>query len=92
MDFSQPGPSVHGIFQARVLMWVAVPFSKMNFGDHKTSVRMFTHQEGKKKERNKAIPFNKSILQGHDFFNLNNLSSNIKMIYCLVLNFASQET
>ena len=28
MDCSLPGSSVHGIFQARVLEWVAVAFSK----------------------------------------------------------------
>ena len=28
MDYSQPGFSVHGILQARVLRWVAVPFSR----------------------------------------------------------------
>ena len=28
MDCSLPGSSVHGIFQARILEWVAVPFSK----------------------------------------------------------------
>ena len=27
MDFSIPGSSVHGIFQARVLEWVAIAFS-----------------------------------------------------------------
>ena len=27
MDYSPPGPSVHGIFQARVLEWVAIAFS-----------------------------------------------------------------
>ena len=26
MDCSLPGPSVHGIFQARILEWVAIPF------------------------------------------------------------------
>ena len=25
MDYSPPGSSVHGILQARILMWVAVP-------------------------------------------------------------------
>ena len=29
MDCSPPGPSVHGIFQARVLEWVAIAFSKL---------------------------------------------------------------
>ena len=27
-DCSLPGSSVHGIFQARVLEWVAIPFSR----------------------------------------------------------------
>ena len=27
MDCSPPGPSVHGIFQARVLEWAAIAFS-----------------------------------------------------------------
>ena len=27
MDCSQPGPSIHGIFQVRVLEWVAIAFS-----------------------------------------------------------------
>ena len=28
MDYSLPGSSVHGIFQARVLEWVAIAFSE----------------------------------------------------------------
>ena len=28
MDCSPPGPSVHGVFQARVLEWVAISFSR----------------------------------------------------------------
>ena len=35
MDCSLPGSSVHGIFQARVLEWVAIAFS-----DKKTRVRL----------------------------------------------------
>ena len=30
MDWSLPGSSVHGIFQARVLEWVAIAFSNQN--------------------------------------------------------------
>ena len=30
MDCSLPGPSIHGISQARVLEWVAIAFSLMN--------------------------------------------------------------
>ena len=28
MDCSPPGSSVHGIFQARILEWVDIPFSR----------------------------------------------------------------
>ena len=28
MDCSPPGSSVHGIFQARILEWIAIPFSR----------------------------------------------------------------
>ena len=31
MDYSPPGSTVHGIFQARILEWVAIPFSKGSF-------------------------------------------------------------
>jgi len=31
MDCSPPGSSVHGIFQARVLEWVAISFSRGSF-------------------------------------------------------------
>ena len=31
MDCSPPGSSVHGIFQARVLEWGAIAFSKLSF-------------------------------------------------------------
>jgi len=32
MDCSLPGSSIHGIFQARVLKWVAIAFSAMDRG------------------------------------------------------------
>ena len=31
MDYSPPGSSVHGIFQARILEWVAISFSRGSF-------------------------------------------------------------
>ena len=31
MDYSLPGSSVHGVFQARILEWVVVPFSRGSF-------------------------------------------------------------
>ena len=33
MDHSLPGSSVHRIFQARILEWVAIPFSRGNLPD-----------------------------------------------------------
>ena len=30
MDCSLPGSSIHGILQARILEWVAVPFSRVS--------------------------------------------------------------
>ena len=31
MDYSQPGSSVHGIFQAKILEWVAISFSRGSY-------------------------------------------------------------
>ena len=31
MDSIPPGSSVHGVFQARILEWVAIPFSRRSF-------------------------------------------------------------
>ena len=28
MDYSLPGSSVHGILEARILEWIAIPFSR----------------------------------------------------------------
>ena len=35
MDCSPPGPSVHGIFQARVLEWVAIAISNIQLDKDK---------------------------------------------------------
>ena len=37
-DCSPPGPSVHGILQARTLEWVAMSFSKRNYRKKKREV------------------------------------------------------
>ena len=31
MDYRPPGPSIHRILQARILEWVAIPFSRGSF-------------------------------------------------------------
>ena len=38
MDCSPPGPSIHGVLQARVLEWVAISFSKRNYRKKESEV------------------------------------------------------
>ena len=38
MDYSSPGSSVHGIFQTRILEWVAISYSMVQHGSHKLNV------------------------------------------------------
>ena len=38
IDSSPPGPSVHGILQARTLEWVAISFSKRNYRKKESEV------------------------------------------------------
>ena len=42
MDCSLPGSSVHGIFQARVLEWVAIAFSIAQFNPYQNSSGSFS--------------------------------------------------
>jgi len=51
MDFSPPGSSAHGIFQARVLEWGAIAFSKLGVG-YEEILRM---QNSKMKENMKEV-------------------------------------
>ena len=44
MDYSLPGSFVHGIFQARVLEWVAIAFSKCNLSSFKMNPILVAHQ------------------------------------------------
>ena len=53
MDCSPPGSSIHGILQARVLEWVAIPFSRGSFQPRdQTSVSC---NEGRPKPHIKSI-------------------------------------
>ena len=36
MDYSLPGSSIHGIFQARALEWIAIAFSNIHTTMYKT--------------------------------------------------------
>ena len=42
MDCSPPGSSIHGIFQARVLEWVAIAFSQPLIGSHLKRSKCFS--------------------------------------------------
>ena len=46
MDCSPPGSSIHGIFQARVLEWVAIAFSKISLYTPANKVSEFTKERG----------------------------------------------
>ena len=43
MDCSLPGSSIHGIFQARVLEWVAIAFSKLAAREMQSKTTMSYH-------------------------------------------------
>ena len=65
MDRSLPGSSIHGIFQARVLEWVAIAFSEFPLIPPQTSVSSCPHiREGRafKKIKNNSylITFHQS--------------------------------
>ena len=49
MDYSPPGSSVHGILQARILEWVAMPSSRRNYI---VSAKLNERKERRKKRRN----------------------------------------
>ena len=43
MDYSLPGSSIHGIFQARVLEWGAIAFSKLTSLKNKKREKLYNH-------------------------------------------------
>ena len=45
MDCSLPGSSVHGIFQARVLEWVAIAFSPSFANDPQIHRHLLTYKQ-----------------------------------------------
>ena len=69
MDYSLPGSSIHGIFQARVLEWVAVAFSWLYLIGHNTfncGMKCMISQHDKKlvvvsKQQNWCLTFYKVI-------------------------------
>ena len=53
MDFSLPGSSVHGIFQARVLEWVATAFSERTSGEANSPSWLAQFTQGRLRGRRK---------------------------------------
>ena len=49
MDYSPPDSSVHGILQARILEWVAMPSSRRNYI---VTAKLNERKERRKKRRN----------------------------------------
>ena len=67
MDCSLPGSSAHGIFQARVLEWVAIAFSKHDLYKYRIirarGVEGTTQSDSKGRVRNKLA---KKKKKGHE--------------------------
>ena len=55
MDCSLPGSSVHGIFQARVLEWGVIAFSKTEENSNLNSIKFIDFYEKKKKTNSAKV-------------------------------------
>ena len=85
MDCRLPGSSVHGIFQARVVVWGAIAFSKFNLKklQKEEQIKPSEIQEGnkklqvKKKSQRKQIIFSWMIKK----YNIQNLQSAAKAVF-----------
>ena len=69
MDFSPSGSSVHGIFQARVLEWVAIAFSSLWGCKESDMTKQLTHISDASRWTNSSLTFinrhRKTIQLGH---------------------------
>ena len=81
MDCSLPGPSVHGILQARILEWIAIPFSRgssqlrdWNWVSCITG-RFFTDWTTRTSKLNKALPQRNLLAEGLNLGHLHVLST-----------------
>ena len=78
MDYSLPGSSVHGLFQARILEWVAISFS-MTLYSYFTLPVSFLITVFSIKSVYIVIYFSKTITSAHYSIDLNIDVYNIKM-------------
>ena len=56
MDYSPPGSSIHGIFQARVMEWDAIAFSYFCFIDYAIDFDCVDHNKLWKNLQEMGIP------------------------------------
>ena len=74
MDCSLPGSSVHGIFQARVLEWVAIGllrFLSLHIKKKKKNAPTLSQKQQKNRERSICLSLLQEIYRkNHIFFNL----------------------
>ena len=56
MDFSLPGSSVRGIFQARILEWVAISFSRWSFWSRDRTCISCMHADSQKQNKKYKDP------------------------------------
>ena len=74
MDCSLPGSSVHGIFQARILEWVAIGllrFLSLHIKKKKKNVPALSQKQQKNRERSICLSLLQEIYRmNHIFFNL----------------------
>ena len=61
MDCSLPGSSVHGIFQARLLEWVAIAFSLILYNGQLKGPWRWRHGEGIVESKNLMVICNHQV-------------------------------
>jgi len=66
MDYSPPGSSVHGILQARILEWIAIPFSRGSFQPrNQTQVSCIAGRFFTVRVTREALVMNKEAIYSH---------------------------
>ena len=79
MDCSLPGSSIHGIFQERVLEWVAIAFSRVKTSVLKPSMVVQSMLQLMSIEMQHKT-FSETLPEDNTAFNVKNMS--VKDVYC----------
>ena len=81
MDFSLPGSSIHGIFQAGVLEWGAIAFSNLCSTDEKVKTSFWSRSQ---LGGPKSLVQNKLCIIMDPFSSDTGLSSTLVQLYCFI--------